>query len=704
MIVKNEQKYLHEVLTAIRPLLEQLDAELIIGDTGSTDDTVAISKEFTNKVIHIKWENDFAHARNKVLDHARGKWLMSLDGDEVLQDCSEIIKFFNSGEYKKYASADIQWKNIIPSSDGVDRFYDFTMRRFYKITKNTRWVGKIHEYIDQIYPIKYLTTEAIHYGYYFETEESKNNKLHRNLGPLLEMHKEDPNSTRTLSQIASTYMALNRHKEALPYINLGLEFYKKNPKQMDVFFDIHKQYYCECNFTLNNFDEVVTATKAYFKEAPALMDNAYMYKFLEGSALSALKRFDEAIEANIQAIKYWDLMEKGKLNKRIWEFLVLGGHHRDIILKDIVRDSSRIGNFELALKWQKELPNYEESKKRDVFVLYAESVMDSPPEKLGTIGKIYEYATKHFKQDTEDYNMAINLLESYIKTPIVKVEVSNYIVKQKNIPETDYFRLQQLRTYYMDGIRETPPALDYFLKSDKQYNQIFGDVVFASMEYKQDFAKFMNNLVIDDTKKFAGLFVTTNDDVANVCIDYLKQVPLQSTSNSLAVLEILSEILFLLVSSEHEKGVKNSNSRYYTLLELYITMKHRYLKLHLGDTAYNDNTTSTLPEQDRFTYFLGNAYEAKTNGDNTKYVSELKKSQNIIPNMKTTIEQLLTIAEKEAPVTSGQLETEIAKLKSAIYALIYTGNNKKASEVLDSYEKMNPTDPDISVIRGMVEN
>ena len=102
MIVKNEERFLERCLTGLKPILENVDSELIIADTGSTDKTVEIAKQFTDNVIYFEWTNDFAAARNSTRERAQGLWYMFVDGDEIFVSCDNIIKFFNSGEYKKY--------------------------------------------------------------------------------------------------------------------------------------------------------------------------------------------------------------------------------------------------------------------------------------------------------------------------------------------------------------------------------------------------------------------------------------------------------------------------------------------------------------------------------------------------------------------------------------------------------------------------
>jgi len=57
---------------------------IIVGDTGSTDDSIAIARDCGAEVISIPWEEDFSVARNRVLEHRKCDWVLVLDADEML--------------------------------------------------------------------------------------------------------------------------------------------------------------------------------------------------------------------------------------------------------------------------------------------------------------------------------------------------------------------------------------------------------------------------------------------------------------------------------------------------------------------------------------------------------------------------------------------------------------------------------------------
>ncbi|HSI72187.1 MAG TPA: glycosyltransferase [Fimbriimonas sp.] len=80
MIVRNEERVLADCLKSAQPFFKQM----IIVDTGSTDRTVEIAKEFGAEVHEIVWPDSFAAARNESLKHAKGKWIFWMDADDTL--------------------------------------------------------------------------------------------------------------------------------------------------------------------------------------------------------------------------------------------------------------------------------------------------------------------------------------------------------------------------------------------------------------------------------------------------------------------------------------------------------------------------------------------------------------------------------------------------------------------------------------------
>lgn len=80
LIVKNESAVLADCLDSAIDIAD----EIIVADTGSTDNTMEIARQHGARVFEIPWENDFSKARNATIALASGDWLLHMDADEVL--------------------------------------------------------------------------------------------------------------------------------------------------------------------------------------------------------------------------------------------------------------------------------------------------------------------------------------------------------------------------------------------------------------------------------------------------------------------------------------------------------------------------------------------------------------------------------------------------------------------------------------------
>lgn len=78
VLTKNSQKHLKEVLEAVRAF-----DEVIVYDTGSTDDTIEIAKKYPNVKVFQGLLIGFGPTHNMATGAAKNDWILSIDSDEV---------------------------------------------------------------------------------------------------------------------------------------------------------------------------------------------------------------------------------------------------------------------------------------------------------------------------------------------------------------------------------------------------------------------------------------------------------------------------------------------------------------------------------------------------------------------------------------------------------------------------------------------
>lgn len=78
IITKNEASHIGRCLESVK-----WADEIIILDSGSTDDTVAICRQYTDKVYETEWPG-FGIQKQRALNKAQGDWVLSIDSDEMV--------------------------------------------------------------------------------------------------------------------------------------------------------------------------------------------------------------------------------------------------------------------------------------------------------------------------------------------------------------------------------------------------------------------------------------------------------------------------------------------------------------------------------------------------------------------------------------------------------------------------------------------
>jgi glycosyltransferase involved in cell wall biosynthesis len=309
MIVKNEEKYLGRCLEAITPILREVSSELIIADTGSTDRTVEIARQFTDKVFHFEWCNDFSAARNSTLEKATGEWYLYLDADEIVEDCTEIIRFFNTGEYLKYESATLKIKSFNNESQNITTM---VISRFVRRTEDLRFVNTIHERPSRVEnPMKNLDVTVNHYGYVTQDNEERiQKKVEQNLEIMLNEEKSNPEEVYNLHNICQAYLLVKDYKAALAYCDKGLKYSKEQKRLPYFIFLVRKaQIYSH----MLDYEKTLIATIEYFRsKKKVLVSDIEMYIYQANSYMH-FGGGNEAIESYVNYIQTYQAYQSGRL-------------------------------------------------------------------------------------------------------------------------------------------------------------------------------------------------------------------------------------------------------------------------------------------------------------------------------------------------------------------------------------------------------
>lgn len=147
MIVRDEAARIGQVLADARPICD----EVIVVDTGSTDATPLVAAEHGATVVHFRWRDDFAAARNEAIRHAHGKWAMYLDADDRVPPAARQAFLRLKAELGTATEFDVvqvpyRYSFAPPDSDVCTAA--FPVGRVWRLGVGLRFTHRVHEHLD----------------------------------------------------------------------------------------------------------------------------------------------------------------------------------------------------------------------------------------------------------------------------------------------------------------------------------------------------------------------------------------------------------------------------------------------------------------------------------------------------------------------------------------------------------------------------
>lgn len=671
MIVKNEEKNLRRTLEALQLLNNKIDYEIIIVDTGSTDSTMDIARNFTNKVYEHPWNGNFADMRNISIKYCTGDWILVLDADEVLENPDELVCFMKSDKARLFKSAKVNLKNITTCNE--EKFVYGSLIRMFKNSSDLKYVGRVHEQVEAKTPTANTKISFLHYGYSREDYEVMRYKYERNKKLLLQDLKEQKGDNRiyTLFQLSQTYSMANEYKEAMKYIKEAydltinrkdglintyvLHFYAKELYRMMRYEEAIKVALRGIQYNKVNLDYYYILSLSYFSLKEYKKAEKYMniyFKIIEGREKNIDEYFQD--DNSLTESSYADL---------------------DIILEKRVMCYYELKNFEKVVEFFEKIEKKESIELLDEIYLYS-------CVKVKKLNKIKEYY-KDRKFEDSDTQKIINIIER-VELEKSKSELKKIISNLKSLDKS--------LEYYL--------SLIYDQKSlnDEEINIDFEKFCFWKAEVLRVLVKkdkhnilLIKNCKSIDVERYITMIIK-NFECLKALYEFVEESFLVTDFKSLNFITLIEEKM-LLSSSIEENKYSSLNER--ARINRINLLKYMYNK----EMFENNYIYNILSEYDNFILKI-NANIKCFEKDEIKYINILKKQLKETPNFKGIINYYLNKINEN--VISDAMIEEKDNVLIAVEQLINENNLKEAKSILEELESVFVYDAKINNYLGVI--
>lgn len=613
MMVKNEEMNLTRCLESLKDLMKDVESELIIVDTGSTDQTVLIAEKYTDKVFHHPWNDSFSDMRNITIDYATGRWILIIDADEELKNHEAITKFLLKEKSNKITCGAIKVVNV--KNNNIEKVATTLLsQRLFLNDGKFHYEGVVHNIAITTGLTEEVESSIFHYGYNADDEVLMENKFKRTSALLIKELESNPSNVYYRYQLSVTYHMHKEHQKSLLEIIKAYDLIKDSKKEMKRFSYVLIQLIK--SYIMNNyFKEAVEISRIAIKIEPENFD-IYFYM------ANALLLSDEDFEGVKAYEKYFDLISR-------YDQLEIRRDLRIQTSSNTVESYIEAYNniavvyykhkmYKDAYKYVLKIITDHELNQSDQIIilqkLYIELCL-----RLGKIDEAIIYVNNNDKFTSD--------LIEFAENPEILKELDLDSLIKVNGP---YGALNQLRKNRFSLVDKDIEILQSFLSnvtliSSPCNSEFLFYVLFAKLDIKLLITKITES----DLLKMLNYNDKRFEEFSTVILDYLDTLKEDSSYESITIKKVLLKYVSYKYS---ERNAEQVNHQYLLIGLKYI--RRKYGNDFLESTVF----FADLTEEERFFVFLNGIMATF---DIQHLIESLKDNEEVFPNMSHVLRYLI---------------------------------------------------------------
>lgn len=610
-MVKDEERNMRRCLDSVKQLIETGTAELIIIDTGSSDSTPDIAREYTDKLYFHKWNNNFSDMRNISISYAKGEWIFIIDADEKLENPELLLEILKQEQLIHFNTVYIQVKNLVR----IKKENQFTINispRLFRNDGNFRYEGAVHN--QPLLKNPSINTEVllVHYGYDHSDKVLMEKKFIRTSEILKSELNKNSDNLYYIYQLATSY---DMHGDKIP----ALDEFRKAYSIFKTLDDKNKYLYVYilgsyARVALNN--GILNEALNICKEAIEIRSDYVDMYYLAGTIECKLDNEEKGLKYFLEFVKLIDKFNNLKISKDP----TISIYHADPksisdVYAQIVRINIKNKDYKSAYKYCK--------------LIIIKETQSFLAGKILICLKEYEEIVKYYYSINNA--KCSDLFISGIEEEFIKLEENEKYLLSKELSnlKNAYGMLNLIRISKHD--EQISLISDFLSKNELNNLPYYYNEIYKIISYDKGFIfNCFKTLSIGKTRNIVKYLLESDNNYVNIFKEYLNTAIIRPNDLSKNKIYIAVAAIILVEETSSAEDISEEN---YNIFKLYIQRGINFVsqlyQIEKARIIYMDINSN----EDKFFVLMYLVYES-LNRNNikmaVKYFSEAIKTFNFM--------------------------------------------------------------------------